>query len=183
MTIQEQIKELKTKLEQQNKEMLNKIAELEKQAKAEEQKQRRVFIPGVDEQYWYLTSRGWDSDECDYDDGIINEFTEETMIRGNCFKTEDEVEWADQHRIVKTELKNFVAENDPNPITEEDWENKDKEKCVLYYDFDCGEMFVKDYQLHRFANQVYASDAETLEKAIIHIGDERLKKYYFGVKR
>lgn len=182
MTIQEQIKELKTKLEQQNKEMLNKIAELQKQAKAEEQKQRRVFIPGVDEQYWYLTSRGWDSDECDYDDGIINEFTEETMIRGNCFKTEDEAKWEDQHRIVATELKNFVQENDTRPITEEDWGDNCLKKYYICYDYDKEEIFISGTTSTKIATQVYASDVMIFVNAIHHIGEERLKKYYFGVK-
>ena len=177
MTIQEQIKELKTKLEQQNKEMLNKIAELEKQAKAEE-KQSRVWKPKKSEKYCCLFGHDIGNDiwtEKDVD--------QERFIRGTVFKTKEEAEWADQHRIVETELKHFVAENDPNPITEEDWEDSCVEKHYIYYDYGAREIFPSHNNTNKIANQVYASDVETLEKAITHIGDERLKKYYFGVKK
>lgn len=181
MSIQEQIKELKTKLEQQNKEMLNKIAELEKQAKAEEQKPSKVWKPKKGEEYWIMFDGELDADiwEDDDDDGYDNR----RYIRGNVFKTKEEVEWEDMHRIVATELKRFVQENDPRPITEEDWEDSCVEKHYIYYDYGAREIFPSHNNTDKIANQVYASDAETLERAINYIGDERLKKYYFGVKK
>lgn len=173
MTIQQQIEQLK-------KEFEIKIAELEKQAKAEEQKQSKVWKPKKGEDYWVMFDGEIDTDiwEYDGDDGYDNR----RYIRGNIFKTKEEAEWADQHRIVATELKRFVQENDPRPITEEDWENEAVAKYYIIYDnvADVVRIYTTGYYL--VANQVYASNMESLYKAIEAIGEDRLKKYYFGVK-
>ena len=176
MSIQEQIKELKTKIEQQNKEMLDKIAELEKQVKAEE-KQGKGWKPKEEEPCWVIFSNGIDN-ICWHNTELNNK----AYLRGSVVKTEKEAKWQDQHRIVETELKRFVQENDPNPITEEDWGDSCVQKHYIYYDYCAKEIFPNHNNEHKIANQVYASDVETLEKAITHIGDKRLKKYYFGVK-
>lgn len=171
MTIQEKIDALK-------KEFENKIAELEKQAKAEEQnlKQSKVWKPKKGERYFYIDV---DGDVTNYhwegcDDEVV-------YSMDNCFRTEEEAEWEKQHRIVATELKHFVAENDPRPITEEDWKDKDVFKYFIEFDYKSKMIYIDYAIFYSFANQVYASNAEVLDKAIEHIGEERLKKYYFGV--
>lgn len=186
MTIQEQIEKLKQDIKNTNELLSARLAALEQfsalQQLKKEQKSK-VFIPSVDEEYWYLTSIGYTSDECDHDDGIINNFVEETIIRGHCFKTEKEVAWADKHRIVATELKHFVAKNDPNPIIEEDWENEEVAKYYIVYDNAANGVRIYTTGSYQVADQIYASNMETFEKAIAHIGEERLKKYYFGVSK
>ena len=170
--IQQQIDALK-------KEFEIKIAELEKQAKAEEQKQGKVWKPKKGEDYWVMFDGELNTDiwEDDDDDGYDNR----RYIRGNIFKTKEEAEWADQHRIVATELKHFVAENDPRPITEEDWKDLGLMKYHMLYTYESG-IDISGTFSHRMAKQVYVSDIEVIKKAIKHIGEERLKKYYFGVK-
>lgn len=170
MTIQEKIDALK-------KEFADKIAELEKQAKAEE-KQSKVWKPKKGDSYWVLCAVNfaqytWDDDATDVS----------LSMRGNVFKTEEEADWADQHRIVATELKHFVAENDPRPITEEDWQNEAVAKKFIVYDNEEGGVRIRSTESWLIANQVYARNTETLIKAISHIGEERLKKYYFGVEK
>lgn len=167
MTIQEKIDTLK-------KEFETKIAELEKQAKIEE-KQSKVWKPKKGDSYWVLCAvnfaqNTWDDDATDAS----------LSMRGNVFKTEEEADWADQHRIVATELKHFVAENDPRPITDADW-GKNSGKLFLVYDADKKTIGTSWVTRDKVANQVYASNEEVIEKAIEHIGEERLKKYYFGV--
>ena len=169
MTIQEKIEQLK-------KEFETKIAELEKQAKAEEQKQSKVWKPKKGDPYWVLcavnfTKYTWDGNATDV----------ALSIRGNRFETKEEAEWADEHRIVETELKRFVAENEPNPITEKDWE-ENSWKHFLVYVPDKKAVWVSWVAKNKVANQVYARYADVLLKAIEHIGEERLKKYYFGVE-
>jgi len=169
MTLQEQLEQLK-------KEFADKIAELEKQAKAEE-KQSKVWKPKKGGSYWVLCAVNfaqytWDDDVTDVS----------LSMRGNVFKTEEEADWADQHRIVETELKNFVAENDPRPITEEDLENETIAKHYIVYNNVAGAIRIYTVSSYLIANQVYASNEKVLEKAIKHIGEDRLKKYYFGVK-
>ena len=182
MTIQEQIEKLKQDIKNANALFNTQLAALEEQLKAEEQKKSRVFIPRVNEEYWYLTSNDYDCDECDYNDGVMYQSDEKRLIRGNCFKTVEEVRWADEHRIVKTELKNFVAENDPNPIKDEDWKDEEIAKYYIVYDNAADGVRIYATGSYQIADQVYASNMETFDKAITHIGYERLKKYYFGVK-
>lgn len=185
MTIQEQINALKKEFEEKMKIMTTEfnanIAELEKQAKVEEQKKNGVFIPGESEQYWYLTSNDYDCDECIYNDVVMYSSDEKRLIRGNCFKTEKEVAWADKHRIVETELRNFVMENDPDPITEEDWADGQVFKFYIYYEYGRDQIVTSHQISVKHANQVYASNMQVLKQAIELIGEERLKKYYFGV--
>ena len=169
MTIQQQIDALK-------KEFENKIAELEKQAKAEE-KQSKVWKPKEDELCWVIFSNGIDN-VCARDTELHNK----AYLRGNIVKTKKEAEWRDQHRVVAFELECFVKENDPRPITDEDWENAKRYKYYIkysHYDKKINYAFVLQ---ERFANQVYASNEEVLKQAIEHVGEERLKKYYFGVE-
>lgn len=155
--------------------VLQRLGELEKQAKAEE-KQSKRWKPKNDEVYWYLDDEGivydrWDDlgqDNCG-------------LLRGNVFKTEEEADWEDQHRIVATELKHFVAENDPRPITEECW-GQGVAKYVLLCDYYAKELDINCVYSLLYSNQVFASSPEVLKKAIEHIGEERLKKYYFGVE-
>ena len=173
MTIQEKIDALK-------KEFETKIAELEKQL-VEEQKQSKVWEPKEEEPCWVIFSNGIDN-ICWHDEELNNK----AYLRGSVVKTEKEAEWADQHRIIATELKHFVAENDPHPITEEDWVNDVSRETIKYfirYDYweDC--IWVEDCYSSKTANQVYASNEEVLKKAIEHISEERLKKYYFGVEK
>lgn len=173
MTIREKIDALK-------KEFETKIAELEKQAKAEEQKQSRVWKPKEDELCWVIFSNGID-DVCVRDTELHNK----AYLRGNIVKTKKEAEWRDQHRIVAFELECFVKENDPRPITEEDWDDdmlRKTQKYFIRYDYWEKHIWVDDCFTSKCVNQVYASSEEVLEKAIEHIGEERLKKYYFGVK-
>ena len=168
MTIQEKIDALK-------KEFENKIAELEKQAKAEEQS--RVFKPKEGEKYWCVADYGveWDGWNCLDEDEYRHK-------SGNVFKTQEEALWEEQHRIVSTELKHFVQENDPRPIKEEDWEDFGVKKFFIRYNYEDKELWADDVYTDKVSNQVYASSEDTLQNAIKHIGEDRLKKYYFGVK-
>ena len=168
MTIQQQIDALKKDFE-------TKIAELEKQAKAEEQKQSRVWKPKKSEVYCCLFGHDFGNDV--WED---NDVDQARFIRGNVL-TKEEAEWTDQHRVVATELKHFVAENDPRPITEEDW-TQGVEKYLLRYNFYAKELDINYVCSLFYSNQVFASSPEILKKAIEHIGEERLKKYYFGVE-
>lgn len=168
MTIQQQIEALK-------KEFETKLAELEKQAETEE-KQGKVWKPKKSENYCCLYGHDFGSDVW-----ADNDVDKARFIRGNVL-TKEEAEWEDMHRIVATELKHFVQENDPSPITDEDWgkENK-KTKYFIRYDYWDNHFWADYCNTYALANQVYASNCDTLYKAIDHIGEERLKKYYFGV--
>lgn len=169
MTIQEKIDALK-------KEFVDKIAELEKQLVEEQNpKQSKAWKPIEGEKYFFIDA---DGDVSDYTwEGFDDE---EIYAMGNCFKTKEEAEWEKEHRIVTTELKHFVAENDPRPITEEDWEDNSN-KYYIVHKYDNNRVGICSVFSNRVARQVYASNMEVLEKAIEHIGEERLKKYYFGV--
>ena len=169
MTIQQQIEALKKDFE-------TKIAELEKQAKAEE-KQRKVREPTYGDLIWML-----DSDSICNHTWTAEVWETNAFKRGNILETQKEAVWADQHRVVAFELECFVKENDPRPITEGDWEDELLPKYYIRYDYHVKKCNTFKTVCVKFANQVYASSEEVLQKAIKHIGEERLKKYYFGVE-
>lgn len=177
MTIQEQIEKLRQDIKNTNELFNTQLTALEKQLKAEEQKKSSIWKPKVDEMYYYLASDG-SLGLCRYEDDYVDEAC---LALDNCFETKEAAEWEKQHRIVKTELKNFVAENDPNPITEESW-TQGVRKYLLMYNFYHKKLEINCLCYLLYSNQVYASNSEVLQKAIKHIGEDRLKKYYFGVK-
>ena len=178
MTIQEQIEKLRQDIKNTNELFNTQLAALEKQLKAEEQKKSSIWKPKVDEMYYYIAFDG-SLGLYRYEDDYVDEAC---LALDNCFETKEAAEWEKQHRIVATELKHFVQENDPRPIMEEDWGNSCVRKHYIYYDCEAREIFFSYKNADKNANQVYASTDEVLEKAIEHIGEERLKKYYFGVK-
>lgn len=168
---------IQDKVEQLKKEFANQIAELEKQL-AEENKLSKVWKPKKGEKYYVLELNGG-ATEYSWKDNV---FDKVMYQRGNCFKTKEEAEWADQHRIVATELKNFVAENDPRPITKKDWWDGSIEKSFLFFDYSGQKIGVTSLCSSKEANNIYASNQEVLRSAIKHIGEDRLKKYYFEVE-
>lgn len=177
MTIQEQIEKLKQDIKNTNALFNAQLAALEEQLKTENQKKSRAWKPKVDECYYCISNGG-----VDYYRWTGDEYDEFVYITGDCFQTQEEAEWEEEHRIVKTELKHFIMENDPSPITEEDWENEMVTKYYVVYDNVADVVRIYATGSYQLADQVYASNMDTFYRAIAHIGEERLKKYYFGVE-
>lgn len=108
-------------------------------------------------------------------DGDIHEFsnwdtkqTKAMVVIGNCFRTREEAELALERLKVIQELREFATE-----------ENTDKE-YILYYSTITENVWYGKFKYHygglRFATQ------EDANAAIKAVGEERIKKYYLGVK-
>lgn len=129
-------------------------------------RERYYFINhGVNE---YIDYYDWDNDSLD--DNLYS--------IGNCFRTQEEAEFALKKQKVYTELKRFALEHNE---TEIDWNDSDHEKYCLMYDYYENRIFTS---YNRFIKTpiVYFTSKEIAKQAVEEIGEERLKKYYFEVK-
>lgn len=179
--IQQQMEQLKLDYEQQAKQLKElykeRQAELEEQLKQERAKER-LFIPKEGENYWFVYGDG--SVGCCLWVGCPDD--ENRFSLGNCYKTQTETNFVSKKLLVDAELRRFVLTHDPRPITKEDWKDQDLRKYYMTCRTRNNDIEI-DYTFNnKRANQIYASDANTLRKAIQTIGMDKVLKYHFEVK-
>lgn len=101
---------------------------------------------------------------------------------GNCFKTQKEAEFAREKHKVLVELQDYADLYNEREIDWRDLES-DIEKYYLTYDYNGEEIVIEEtYSCYNGGNSVYFTSIETAKKAIETIGEDRIKKYLFGVK-
>ena len=132
----------------------------------------KVWKPEYDEWYFYVSGYGVIGSNV-----WINDYTDNGYYEiGNCFKTEEEAKFALEKTKVEAELCRFAEKNNEYEI---DWKDEDQEKWFIYYYFDK----ICPYQTYStMRNDIYFSSKEIAKQAVDNIGEERLKKYYFGVE-
>lgn len=130
-----------------------------------------VWKPEYDEWYFYVSGYGVIGSNV-----WINDYTDNGYYEiGNCFKTEEEAKFALEKTKVEAELCRFAEKNNEYEI---DWKDEDQEKWFIYYYSDK----ICPYQTYStMRNDIYFSSKEIAKQAVDNIGEERLKKYYFGV--
>ena len=143
----------------------------------EEKNKNKRWEPKVNEQYFYIRSTGIvDYTNCDDDkvDKLLQSF-------GNCFQTEEQAEFILEKLKVIQELEKFAFEN--NNEEEIDWNDDGQKKFFLYYSYSANQVLV-NYVISMNENpfNVYFTSESIAEKSVETIGEERIKKYYFGVK-
>lgn len=94
---------------------------------------------------------------------------------GNCFKTKEEAEFELERRKVIAELSDF-AEGD-----EAVWGDGGRRHWKIYYSFSEKKICYGCYFVMKAA-ALYFSSAEAAETAVKVVGEDRVKKYYLGVK-
>lgn len=122
--------------------------------------------------YFYLFNTGtienavWSCHQIDYDRSFI----------GNVFLTKEDAEFAKERLKVIAELKKYAKE-----FSDEEWEKMNSPKHYLVYDY---EEYVVRICVVRFMknNVIYFESEEKAKEAIEVVGEERIKKYYLGVK-
>ena len=151
MNLQEELKALK-----------ERIAELEEQAKEEQE------FPQDGDIYWYISLYGaiccesWDGDNIEtYMLGV-----------GNVYKTEQEAEFAVEKMKVEAELRKYSR-----PFKEGENENW----FILWG------TYKKEVQIdwsRKLVRQgtIYFESREKANEAVESVGEERIKKYIFGVE-
>ena len=150
MNLQDEIKALK-----------ERIAELEEQAKEEQE------FPQYGDTYWCINAYGGVSKE-NWDGYDI----EKDMLEiGNIYKNEEQAEFAVEKMKVEAELRKFSR-----PFKYGDWNFE-----ILWNNHENNtELDWSGYVVRQ--SVIYFESGEIAEKAIEAVGKERIKKYIFGVE-
>lgn len=138
--------------------------------------QSKVWKPKKGEVYWTIGGCGvlyqliWADDRND----------EDSYAFGNCFRTKEKAEFALERLKIRAELQRYADEHNEGEI---DWGNY-KPKYYIYYDYDNGSKGVGiDYvTTWRLPFQVYFTSSIIAQNAIKAVGEDRIKKYLFGVE-
>ena len=139
-------------------------------------KESKVWKPQLCDKFWSINALGdiaatyWQS---------TNDSHEALWLMGNVFKTKEEAEFAVEKRKVKVELQRYADEHNECEI---DWEDSSQEKKYIKFHHDYNEFSIRNSFVEQHSNTVYFTSKEIAEQAIQAIGEERLKKYYFGVE-
>lgn len=124
-------------------------------------------FPQQDNTYWYVSMRG-------------NIFTsqwegypsEVAMLKfGNIFRTEDQAKFAVEKLKVEAELRKFSRPFEYG------------ENCTeFYYDHEFGRIMFCTLTASQTQGAIYFESKEKAQQAVSTVGEERIKKYIFGVE-
>lgn len=128
------------------------------------------------ESYFFIDTDGevWESRFSSSTSIATNRF-----VIGNDFPTREVAEFEVERCKVFHEIKEFIAENDDEEIN---WKDTKEGKWSLSYSYRFGRVLAGVVSMIATAQrELYASSREVIEKMIEAIGEERIKKYYFGI--
>ena len=122
--------------------------------------------------YYFLTSYGYVMKTVWVDTDADNE----KLSIGNAFLTEEDAEFARERLKVITELKKYAKE-----FSDGEWKDNKIQKyyIVCRYSGD----YIRSILTYTSKDSVlYFESPEKIQEAIDAVGEERIKKYYFGVR-
>ena len=138
-----------------------RIAELEQQAKREQD------FPQYGDTYWCINAYGGVSKETW--DGY--DIEKDMLVIGNGFRTEREAEFAVEKLKVEAELRKFSRPFEYG-----------KFNYYLFFDID-GDSFRTDFTSYcPPQGTIYFESEEKAQEAVSAVGKERIKKYIFGME-
>ena len=138
----------------------------------EKPKPKSVWDLEEGDTYYYIDVYG------DISDGRIgNDSSEDEIFAiGNVFLTEEYAEFARERLKVIAELKKYAKE-----FSDEEWSNDFYVKHYIAYEYSRKEIvFLSTVTTSR--GNIYFCEKEKAKEAVDAVGEERIKKYYFGVK-
>ena len=137
---------------------------------------KKWWEPELDEKYYMIHGDGsidYNNYDFDYDDKIL-------MAIGNCFQTEEQAAFMAEKLKVIHELEKFAYENNEKEI---DWNDTNQEKFYLVMNYKNKYIdVIYTYVWIYSPSNIYFTSRKIAKEAIETIGEERIKKYYFGVK-
>ena len=154
MNTQERIEALETEFNE-------KIKALKAEA------QREQEFPKNGDNYWYVDDDAkvmemeWDG--CDYEQGRLS--------IGNVFKTKEQAEFVVEKLKVEAELREYSR-----PFVDGEWNNHIK------YSQSFDELSISTSLVYQTQGVIYFEGGEKARQAIKSVGEERIKKYIFGVE-
>ena len=96
---------------------------------------------------------------------------------GNYFQTTEEAKFEREKRLVYQELKDYALEHNENEL---DWNDTKQYKYYLFYSYGC--ISIGSNSIAMYLGQIYFTSREIAKNAVSSIGEDRIKKYLFGVK-
>lgn len=121
--------------------------------------------------YYFIDEYG------DISDGRIgDDYEDEIFAIGNGFLTKEDAEFARERLKVIAELKKYAKE-----FSDEEWKDNKTQKYYIVYRY--SDDYIRSILTYTSKDSVlYFESPEKIQEAIDAVGEERIKKYYFGVK-
>ena len=164
------------------KELLKNVEDVELTEEQEKQikdylgiKDSKRWKPKENERYYIVTTR-LTVGEAFYT--VNDEINAARLLVNNCFKTKKEAEFRLEQIKVYNELKNFADENN-NGIC---WKDENEDKFYINYIHSDKQVLCFSANFIQDIGQIYFSSEELAEQAIEKVGEDRIKKYLFGVE-
>lgn len=108
-----------------------------------------------------------------------NSSDENRFLLGNAFPTREAAEFEVERLKVLHEIKEFITKNDDKEI---DWTDSVEFKYVLTYRIEDSKVSAGVfYSDMKYQKELCASSGKVIDDMIETIGEERIKKYYFGI--
>ena len=95
---------------------------------------------------------------------------------GNVFLTEEDAKFASERLKVIAELKKYAKK-----FSDEEWLNQSIEKHYIIFDYEDHVINI-GYVCVTKVSDIYFESEEKAQEAIESVGEDRVKKYYLGVK-
>lgn len=131
--------------------------------------------PKSGEKYFFINGEGLTASDI-YTDSFSDIF----RIRiGNCTRTCDEISGKRECAYINKELQNYA---DKHNKVEIDWKNEKENKCHIRYNYRDNIISCECNTFMKAANGIYFSSEQIYRDAIKTVGEDRIKKYLFGVE-
>ena len=148
-------------LQEELKALKERIAELEELAKDEQE------FPKMGDIYWRIDDRG-SADNCMYN----NYYTDNhRQAIGNFFKTKQQAEFDAEKLKVEAELRKFSRPFEPTV-----------DNYYIVFNTKTGYLGAGSRGYITSQGVIYFESEEKVQQAIDSVGEERIKKYIFGVE-
>lgn len=153
-------------------EMKAELAALEErlnQLKAEDMAEANVW-PKYGDRYFVI----FDSGRIDWVVWYGTSADNERLSIGNCFRTEEDAEFVVERLKVLADMRKSAFEPD--------WKDNRQQKWSIFYDCEDNTIQYPACRFYSKGMDMYFESRERAKECVATIGEERLKKYYFGVR-
>ena len=133
---------------------------------------KTVYDLKYGDSYFSLTALGtimtgiWHNDDIDHN----------RLRFGNVFLTEEDAKFASKRLKVIAELKKYAKE-----FSDEEWMNQSIVKHFITFDYEDHAINI-GYVCSTKVSDIYFESEEKAQEATKAVGEDRIKKYYLGVK-